>query len=44
MRSPNEPARPREPTGEPIEQGCFANVRGGPQWITLRGADAPRRC
>ena len=24
----------------PIDEGCFADVRGAPQWITLRGADA----
>jgi pimeloyl-ACP methyl ester carboxylesterase len=37
MRSPSDAA----PLRAPVDDGFFAPVRGAPQWVTMRGADAP---
>ncbi len=39
MSASVESGRPPAPGPTPADQGFFADVRGAPQWITLRGAD-----
>jgi len=39
MSASVEGGRPPAPVPTPVDQGFFADVRGAPQWITLRGAD-----
>ena len=40
MSASVESGRPPASGLTPVDQGFFADVRGAPQWITLRGADA----